>query len=109
MADNLDREKKTIKAMVRLYCRGQHKLSDGKLCQSCQDLQLYAMERLDKCPFGTEKTTCNKCTAHCYEQSKRQQIRDVMTYSGPRMVGRHPILALAHLLKGYGRRPKQKN
>jgi hypothetical protein len=28
----------------------------------------------------------------------RQQIRAVMRYSGPRMIIRHPMLALAHLV-----------
>jgi len=106
MADNLNREKETILAMVRIFCCGHHKVSDGKLCQNCQDLLRYAMERLDECPFGTKKSPCNKCTVHCYKDPMLQQIRDVMKYSGPRMVARHPVLALAHFLKGYVRRPK---
>jgi len=109
MANSLDREKKTIAAMVRLYCRGHHKASDGQLCQGCQDLLRYVLQRLDECPFGAKKTTCAKCTVHCYKLSMLQQIKNVMKYSGPRMVGRHPILALAHILKGYMYRPKQKN
>ena len=58
----------------------------------------YAGHRLARCRFGQSKPTCAHCTVHCYERSRREQIRTVMRYSGPRMTARHPILALAHLV-----------
>jgi hypothetical protein len=38
----------------------------------------------------------------------RENIRDVMHYSGPRMLRRHPFLAIRHLLAGWknGRKVK---
>jgi hypothetical protein len=51
-----------------------------------------------RCPFGADKPTCANCTIHCYRAEMREQVREVMRYSGPRMMWRHPLLALAHLL-----------
>ena len=38
-----------------------------------------------------------KCPVHCYEAAMRERVRQVMRYAGPRMLLRHPILALLHL------------
>ncbi len=91
------RERKTITAMIRLFCRGRHG-ARGSLCEECQQLQAYAMCRLDRCPFGAEKPTCANCPVHCYKPQRREQIREVMRYAGPRMLLRHPFLAMGHLL-----------
>lgn len=93
----MTREARTIEAMIRIYCRGQHGTRAG-LCPECTSLQEYAGLRLEKCPYQEEKTTCAKCPVHCYKQTMREQIRAVMRYAGPRMLWRHPVLALLHLL-----------
>ncbi len=53
--------------------------------------------RLAKCPFGTQKTTCRECPVHCYRPAERTAMKDVMRFAGPRMLWRHPFLALRHL------------
>jgi hypothetical protein len=63
------------------------------------------MERLDTCPFQAGKTTCAKCPIHCYKPDMREQVRTVMRYAGPRMLLRHPILALWHLVDGVRKEP----
>lgn len=90
------REWKTIQAMIRIYCR---KLHGGRktLCGECEGLRLYAERRLEKCPFAEEKPTCVKCPVHCYEAQMRERVRQVMRFSGPRMLLRHPLLAILHL------------
>jgi len=93
------REKKTVTAMIRVYCRGRHG-STGELCPACGELHSYAMCRLDRCPFGEEKPACAKCPIHCYRPEMRERIREVMRYAGPRMMLRHPVLALRHRLDG---------
>jgi hypothetical protein len=93
----LAREKKTVTAMLRIYCRGHHD-SDGELCPDCVGLYEYAMCRLDRCPFGSEKPTCANCPIHCYKPAMRERIRQVMRYAGPRMLLRRPILAVLHQL-----------
>jgi len=91
------REKRTIRAMVAIYCRGRHQSRDG-LCPECRELLDYAVCRLDRCPFGEKKTTCAKCPIHCYRPGMKEEVRAVMRYAGPRMLLRHPLLALRHWL-----------
>jgi Nitrous oxide-stimulated promoter len=98
----LAREHRTIGAMVRIHCRDHHAASDG-LCAECATLLDYATRRLDRCVFGDDKPTCANCKVHCYSASMRERVRDVMRYAGPRILWRHPVLALAHLCDG--RRP----
>lgn len=90
----------TVTAMIRLYCRGHHQVTQG-LCQECQELLDYATLRLDKCRFGANKPTCAKCPVHCYKPEMRTTIQKVMRYAGPRMLLVHPAAALRHLLKGH--------
>lgn len=89
------REKKTITAMMGIYCRQHH---GTPLCMDCEKLLEYALRRLDACPFADSKPACNKCQVHCYAKQKRQQIQAVMRFAGPRMLTRHPWLAILHLL-----------
>jgi hypothetical protein len=103
----MDREAKTIGFMIDIYCHdrhghdrhghGRHGAHDA-LCPECSELRDYALARLDKCPFQESKSTCANCAVHCYKPDMRQRVREVMRYSGPRMMWRHPILALVHLL-----------
>jgi len=90
------REWKTVQAMIRIYCRNLHGGAKA-LCAECEELRLYAEKRLEKCPFAEEKPTCVMCPVHCYEASMRERVRQVMRYAGPRMLLRHPVLALLHL------------
>lgn len=97
LSGRLRREWKTIDAMISLYCRELHG-SGALLCRSCSELHEYAELRLVKCPFGEGKPTCAHCTVHCYRADMRERVRDVMRFAGPRMLKRHPYLALMHLL-----------
>ena len=67
------------------------------LCPQCQELLTYAHQRLERCKFGNEKPSCTRCPVHCYKPAMRQQIRQVMRYSGPRMLLHNPVLAIRHL------------
>ncbi len=91
------RENATVAAMIAIYCAAHHG-SSSSLCNQCQRLRDYAERRLDNCPFYAAKPVCNKCTVHCYSAERRDEIRKVMRYAGPRMLLRHPWLALRHLL-----------
>ena len=91
------REQETIAAMLRIYCRDRHGGTEA-LCPVCATLLAYARRRLESCPFGEDKPACNHCTVHCYSRSRRHQIREVMRQAGPRMLLRHPLLSLYHLL-----------
>ena len=93
----LERERRTIAAMVRIHCRDRHGTRDG-ICAECQALVDYAGKRLRVCPFHEDKPVCNKCAVHCYAPALRERVREVMRYAGPRMLCRHPWLAVLHLL-----------
>lgn len=90
-------EKETVEWMIRFYCR--HKENNRELCQHCRELIDYAHARLDRCPFGEQKKACSACTIHCYKPDRREQIRNVMRFAGPRMLFYHPIKAIRHLIE----------
>lgn len=91
-----DKEIKTVELMIRVYCKNKHK-TKGVLCEECQSLLDYAKLRREKCPFGDEKTFCSNCKIHCYKKDMKEKIKQVMRYSGPRMMLYHPIVAMSHL------------
>ncbi len=99
----IDREKKTVQAMVEIYCAGHHGAAGG-LCADCRSLLNYSHDRLDKCPYGELKPTCKECPIHCYRPDPREAMRVVMVYSGPRMLWRHPWLACVHFWQEWTRR-----
>ena len=90
------RERKTVRAMMDLYCADHH--GAGGLCRECAELAAYADRRLDLCPYGSDKPTCTNCPIHCYRPQPRERMREVMRYAGPRMLRKHPYLAVMHLI-----------
>ncbi|APV43899.1 Nitrous oxide-stimulated promoter [Dehalogenimonas formicexedens] len=99
----LRNEAGTVRTMISMYCRENH--GPGGLCDGCRELTEYAMERLDRCPFGEGKTVCSVCEVHCYKPEMRRRIRDAMRFAGPRMISRHPLLAINHLLHKRRKKP----
>ncbi len=99
------REKKTIAVMVSMYCRAHHSPggADG-VCPECRELLGYAEARIDRCIFRDSKPACNRCLVHCYSGKRREEVRSVMRFAGPRMMGSHPVLAVMHLADGIRRR-----
>ncbi len=102
------REKITMEKMILLYCQAKHQ-TDGALCGDCQRLADYAGQRLSHCLFGAQKPVCAKCPVHCYRPVMRAQIIEVMRFAGPRMLFKHPQLAVLHLLDSWQSRPSNKN
>ena len=92
-----EQEKQTVALMIRLYCRKMHHQKSG-LCPDCTALAAYAAQRSDRCPFMETKTFCSNCKVHCYRPEMRDRIRSVMRYAGPRMLTKHPVAAVRHLL-----------
>lgn len=87
-------EKTTVERMINLYCRKRH--GNKVLCPECEELKEYALKRLDKCTFGDDKPTCKECKVHCYKPEKRDKIRKIMRFSGPRMLLYDPLGLLRH-------------
>ena len=97
MKNIIEREKDCISKMVRIYCRENHGTQEG-VCNDCRELLDYALVRVSKCKFGVEKTVCARCPVHCYKPSMREKVKAVMRYAGPRMLLRHPVHAIWHMV-----------
>ncbi len=94
-------EAKTIKVMIEMFCRNLHQ-TRHTLCTNCQELMDYANVRLEKCPLKDDKTTCDTCKIHCYSPAMKDRVISVMKYAGPRMIFKHPILAMYHVISRLG-------
>ena len=97
----LARELLTITKMTEMYCCAHHGTSPGSLCRTCDEFVDYVGARLDKCPYADCKPTCANCPIHCYKRTRQQQGREIMRFSGPKMLARHPLLTIAHMLDGF--------
>lgn len=93
-----EQEKELVSQMIALYCKKNHGKSHG-LCDECKELDEYARERSDKCPFMETKTFCSNCRIHCYKADMREKICKVMRFSGPRMIFVRPLVAIAHVIE----------
>lgn len=106
IARRRQREKRTISQMVALYCAGNHgdrpraeiAYCGEAVCEQCAKLDEYAVLRTERCRKMDVKTSCEECGNHCYRAAERERIRSVMRYAGPRMLTKHPIAAIRHLL-----------
>ena len=103
-SSRIKREKRTIEAMIRIYCTDQHNSPDDN-CEQCNRLLEYAKSRLDHCPFQENKPACNHCQVHCYSKTMKSEIQQVMRYSGPRMLFRYPVLSLWHFIDTFRKAP----
>jgi len=90
--------------MTRIYCRDDHQPGID-LCAECNQFHSYANTRLERCRFGEEKPTCAKCPVHCHQRDRREQVRVIMRYAGPRMLREHPIMSLRDWLDGLRKAP----
>lgn len=82
-------EKKVAGEMIGIYCRSKHNPLSG-LCEECAALYAYAIQRLERCHYGEAKPTCGLCPIHCYRKDMRLRIKEVMRFSGPRMLLLYP-------------------
>jgi len=93
---SLKNEKKTVKTMINIYCSAHHK-QNNVMCPDCQSIFEYAESRIDKCQFKSQNLVCSKCKVHCYRTEMREKIKEIMRYSGPIMIWKHPLLVVRYL------------
>jgi hypothetical protein len=106
---------RTLACFINVYCR--HKHSDAPkakselkthdvtliageevmLCPECQRLLAHAFTKRSHCPMDP-KTACKHCPNHCYHPSYRAQIREVMKFSGRKLLLSGRLDYLYHLL-----------
>lgn len=93
-----EREKSMVLQMISLYCKKKHGVKSG-LCADCAELNAYARQCSDNCPFMETKTFCSNCRVHCCKADMREKIREIMRFSGHRMIFRHPMAAIRHVIE----------
>lgn len=107
------RQKKDLKILIhfiRTYCAARHReqadvalpaelsgtLRGGvALCPDCQGLLDHAIMKRRKCPLDP-KPSCKNCHVHCYSREYRAKIREIMAFSGRRMILRGRLDYLWH-------------
>lgn len=111
----LVRDLKIMVRFVGIYCDNRHKeatritvrtkplgVPDAvagavELCSECAKLLRHALVKRLHCPMDP-KPACKHCPNHCYHPKYREAIREVMKYSGMRMVVTGRLDYLFHLL-----------
>jgi hypothetical protein len=104
----MQREARTVSAMIDISCSRLHGTPTGGLCGPCAQLLDYSLLRLAKCPFQEGKTSCGNCAVHCYRPDMRERAREAMRTAGPRMPLRHPLLTLWHWFDSRRKRPVER-
>ncbi|MGI5911954.1 MAG: nitrous oxide-stimulated promoter family protein [Syntrophomonadaceae bacterium] len=89
-------EKITVHKMIMMFCNEKHDSKNRELCADCLNLLNYTEQRIVKCFYGDNKPVCSKCKVHCYKPEMRVKIKEVMRYSGPKMLLKSPILSLRY-------------
>jgi len=115
MDKKLKRDLKTLARFIEIYCRHRHTESskstfalkgydlktiagkEPQLCETCRKLLAHALVKRSRCPLNP-KPACKHCPSHCYQPLYRQQIREVMKYSGRKLVLSGRLDYLFHLL-----------
>lgn len=97
--NRLQREALIVKTMIEFHCGRIHK--ETSVCQNCAELVTYTSHKLEHCKFGLKKPVCKTCPVHCYSPDKKQKIRDVMRWAGPRMIYRYPVYAIVHIFDNH--------
>ena len=105
---------KIVARFIGLFCHARHDrktvgeacfpeiLQQGNypedtICLECAALLDYGMKKRALCPLDP-KPTCKSCHIHCYSPEYRQRIREIMAYSGRRMMLRGRLDYLWHYL-----------
>ncbi|MCS2716230.1 nitrous oxide-stimulated promoter family protein [Bacteroides thetaiotaomicron] len=91
----ITQEKRTVEIMIRLYCRKKRRMQpfvrSAKSC-SATHMPVLTIVRSER-----KKSSCKKCPVHCYKPAMRKRMREVMRFSGPRMLFYAPLEAIRHL------------
>ncbi|HEX2973999.1 MAG TPA: nitrous oxide-stimulated promoter family protein [Tepidisphaeraceae bacterium] len=114
-SSKLHRDLKTLALFIRIYCESRHPTAPKSpvqlrthdvpaiigrpldLCPDCAKLLMHAFVKRTRCPMNP-KPACKRCPSHCYHPTYRAQIRQVMRYSGRRLLLSGRLDYLFHLL-----------
>jgi hypothetical protein len=111
----LQRDLKTLARFIDIYCSHKHPECEKQmttlrthdvaallggpifLCPECTKLLTHAFVKRTHCPMDP-KPACKHCPNHCYHPTYRAQIREVMKFSGRKLVMSGRLDLLVHLL-----------
>lgn len=96
-ANRIDKQKKTIELMVKLYCKKNHG-TENDVCAECREILDYAMVRVSNCRYGENKPNCGDCKTCCYKKDMKNKMINIMKYSGPRLLIHNPKVAIEHII-----------
>ena len=101
---------KVLVAFVTVFCTARHQEQEAmnlpeelaelfrrevRLCPECRALLDYALLKRRNCPLEP-KPSCKHCHIHCYGSDYRERIREIMAFSGRRMIMRGRLDYLWH-------------
>ena len=109
------RDLRTLGRFIELFCRLKHVGADRRafavgdldarsvfgrrpprLCAECESLLNHGVVKRLRCPLDP-KPMCKDCPDQCYCADYRTRVREVMRFSGPRMILRGRLHYLFHL------------
>jgi hypothetical protein len=103
----LRRDAAMLARMVEIYCHDHHgeqekadfagrgmlekiDLDRTSLCPQCAELLIHGLVKRITCPFDSPperiKPRCKRCPEPCYSDRYRQFVREVMKYSGLKLI-----------------------
>jgi uncharacterized paraquat-inducible protein A len=103
---------KVLVKFIQLYCAAHHDnqeqaalpteieemfKSGVALCPECSAILEHGLLKRSRCPLDP-KPSCKRCHIHCYSREYREKIRNIMAYSGKRMILRGRLDYLWHYL-----------
>ncbi|MCH7814777.1 MAG: nitrous oxide-stimulated promoter family protein [Planctomycetes bacterium] len=112
---DIDRDLSTLIRFVDIYCKHKHREAEKHtvhikgfdmtalckqpcdLCNECTKVLTHALVKRSHCPLDP-KPACKHCQVHCYHPDYRARIREIMKYSGRRLVLSGRLDLLYHLL-----------
>lgn len=101
--EELKRDLRVLARFIAIYCTYKHRAEpklpaalksfnvagiagrELRLCEDCRKLLAHAFRKRSACPMDP-KPACRHCPEHCYHPTYRRQIREVMKYSGWRLL-----------------------
>ncbi|SJZ35145.1 Nitrous oxide-stimulated promoter [Trichlorobacter thiogenes] len=98
---------KIIAKFTEVWCVGQQhsgqqpvaaypELQPLTLCPDCAAFLDYAVKKRLNCPLEAEKPTCRRCRIHCYAPQQRALVKQIMAWSGRKMIMRGRLDYLWH-------------
>lgn len=103
----MQKDLKVIGRFTEVWCDGHRHLGRKPitcpgsckpllLCPECAEFFAYAVMKRQKCPLETEKPSCKHCRIHCYASQQRAKVKQIMAWSGKRMMLRGRLDYLWH-------------